>query len=65
LVVVVPLAGAMLPGDALLSGDAVAAFGAPVGAGELMAVCAIAAPAVRQNAAVAIKSVRIANSLKL
>jgi hypothetical protein len=59
-VVVVPPAGAMLPGEAF--GAAIAAFGAPVGAGEVIDVWAIAAPAERIIAAEASQTERIAFS---
>jgi hypothetical protein len=59
-----PLAGAMLPGEAPGAGEAAAAFGAPVGAGDEDAVWAIATPAVKQSAAEASHSERMKNLLK-
>jgi hypothetical protein len=50
----------MLPGEAF--GAAIAAFGAPVGAGEVIDVWAIAAPAERIIAAEASQTERIAFS---
>jgi hypothetical protein len=57
-----PFAGAIFPGDAF--GDAIAAFGAPVGAGEDEVVWAIAAPAVKHTATEASHSERIKSSMK-
>jgi hypothetical protein len=59
----VPDAGAMLPGDAPGAGEAGAACGAPVGAGEEDETWAIATPAVKQSAAEASKSERMKNLL--
>jgi hypothetical protein len=59
-----PLEGAMLPGEAPGAGEAIAAFGAPVGAGEEPVVWAIATPAVIQKAAEASHSERMQNLLK-
>jgi len=60
----VPVEGAMLPGEAPGAGDAIAAFGAPVGAGEELVVWAIATPAVIQKAAEASQSERMQDLLK-
>jgi hypothetical protein len=51
--------GAMFPGEACGAGVDIAAFGAPVGAGEAIEVWAIATPAVIQNAAEASRAKRI------
>jgi len=51
--------GAMLPGETPGVCVAAGAFGAPVGAGDIVELCAIAAPAVIRIAAEASKSVRI------
>jgi len=59
-----PLEGAILPGGAPGAGEAAAAFGAPVGAGELEVVWAIATPAVKQSAAEASHSERMQILLK-
>jgi len=55
----VPPAGAMLPGDICGDGEDIAAFGAPVGAGDVIEVCARAMPPDRQNAAEANKVKRM------
>jgi hypothetical protein len=49
----------MFPGEACGIGEDMAAFGAPVGAGVVIEVWAIAAPAVKQKAAEASKATRI------
>jgi hypothetical protein len=54
-----PPVGAMLPGEACGAGEAIGAFVAPVGAGEVIDVWARAAPADRQIAAEASSAKRI------
>jgi hypothetical protein len=51
--------GAIFPGEACGLGEDIAAFGAPVGAGEVIDVWAIATPAVIQKAAEASSAKRI------
>jgi hypothetical protein len=53
----------MFPGEACGAGEDIAAFGAPVGAGNDMDVCAKATPAVIQKAAEASRARRIKISL--
>jgi len=61
---VVAWLGAIFPGGAPGAGDAAAPFGAPVGAGAVVVVWAIATPAVKQSAAEASHSERMKNLLK-
>jgi hypothetical protein len=49
----------MLPGEACGAGEDIAAFGAPVGAGDAVDVWANATPAVTQKAAEASKAKRM------